>query len=60
MKKEFPEIMDIEQAAEYLGMGKSTLYRKLKEGKIPGAKKIGTWKISKKVLDESFGRGEGA
>ena len=57
---DFPEIMDLKQAAKYLGMGESTLYRKLKKGEIPGAKKIGVWKISKKVLDESFGRGEGA
>lgn len=43
--------LNIEQAAEYLNIGKRTLYRYLHTGRIKAAK-IGYWRFRKEDLDE--------
>jgi len=49
--KETKEVMNIEELAEYLGISKWTLYRKVEHKEIPAAK-IGTqWRFSKAVID---------
>lgn len=46
------EIMSPQEAAEYLGISRVTLYKLLKNGEVP-AKKFGDqWRISKAVLDK--------
>lgn len=47
-----PEILNAYQAAEYLGIGYSTLLKKLQAGELPGAKLgAGHWRIVKAELD---------
>jgi len=38
MKEGFSEIMTLEETARYLKIGKSTLYKMAREGKIPAVK----------------------
>ena len=49
MKEKFSEIMTLEETAQYLKLGKSTLYKMTREGKIPAVKiadlRKDLWKI---------------
>ena len=44
------EILTIEQAADYLQIGKRSIYKLAKEGKIPGKKVLNKWRFEKKSL----------
>ena len=46
------EIMTPRDAAGYLSIHVRTIYRLVKEGKIPGRKVGGGWRFKKDVLDE--------
>ncbi len=48
---ESPEVMNIRQAAEYLGISSDTLYKYLAEERIPAFKLGNRWKFKKTVLD---------
>jgi len=45
------ETMTPEEAAQYLRVHPSTVYRNLRSGRLPGAKVGQQWRISKAVLD---------
>jgi excisionase family DNA binding protein len=45
------EVMDIRQAAEYLGISGDTLYRYASEGFIPAFKLGNRWRFKKTLLD---------
>jgi excisionase family DNA binding protein len=45
------EVMDIRQAAEYLGISADTLYRYASEGLIPAFKLGNRWKFKRSLLD---------
>ena len=45
------EVMDIRQAAEYLGISGGTLYRYASEGFIPAFKLGNRWRFKKTLLD---------
>ena len=45
------EVMDIRQAAEYLGISGDTLYRYASEGFIPAFKLGNRWRFKKSLLD---------
>ncbi len=45
------EVMDIRQAAEYLGISGDTLYRYASEGFIPAFKLGNRWRFRKSLLD---------
>lgn len=45
------DIMNLEEATEFLGLSKSTLYSLLKKKEIPATKVASTWMFSKKVLE---------
>jgi len=48
-----PKFMGAKEFANELGMHRQTLYEKLYEGEIPGARKVGgRWKIPRWALDE--------
>ena len=47
-----PTWLTLTEAAEYLRMGKSTLYKLLREGKLPGYKAGKVWRFSTSELDE--------
>lgn len=45
------EVMDIRQAAEYLGISADTLYRYASEGFVPAFKLGNRWRFRKSLLD---------
>ncbi len=45
------EVMDIRQAAEYMGISGDTLYRYASEGFIPAFKLGNRWRFKKSLLD---------
>jgi excisionase family DNA binding protein len=48
---ELPEVMNIRQASEYLGVSPDTLYKYVSEDKIPAFKLGNRWKFKKTLLD---------
>lgn len=46
------EVMTIKEVSAYLRLGRSTVYKLVNEGKVPGRKVGGTWRFSKRRLDE--------
>ena len=44
------EIMTIEEAAYYLQIGKKSIYKLAKAGKIPGKKILNKWRFEKESL----------
>lgn len=51
------EIMDISEAAEYLGLHPETLRDKARAGALPAAKLGRRWRFRKADLDEWLSRG---
>lgn len=47
-----PEIMTLQEVADYLGLHYLTIYRLIQERKIPAAKIGGSWRFRKDVLDQ--------
>jgi len=58
-----PEVMNIRQASQYLGVSADTLYKYVYEEKIPAFKLGNRWKFKKTILDSwmerKSTRGEG-
>jgi excisionase family DNA binding protein len=50
------EVMDIRQAAEYLGISGDTLYRYASEGFVPAFKLGNRWRFKKTLLDAWMSR----
>ncbi|MDL1971117.1 MAG: helix-turn-helix domain-containing protein [Candidatus Desulfofervidaceae bacterium] len=48
----FGEIMTLEETAKYLKIGKSTLYKMAREGKIPAVKIANQWRLRKEDIDK--------
>lgn len=44
--------LTVAEAAEYLKMGRSTIYKLLKEGKLPAHKAGRAWRFDVKELDD--------
>ena len=47
-----PEVMNIRQASEYLGVSPDTLYKYVGEQKIPAFKLGNRWRFKKSKLDQ--------
>lgn len=45
-----PDVLTVEQAAEYLQTSKVTIWRWLSDGRLPGAKIGGRWRILKSEI----------
>lgn len=45
------QIMTLREVAEYLGLHYLTIYRLIREGKIPAARLGGRWRFKRDVLD---------
>lgn len=45
------EVMDVAQAARYLGVSADSLYKYLSEGKLPAFKLGNRWRLKKTALD---------
>ncbi|MDL1957206.1 MAG: helix-turn-helix domain-containing protein [Candidatus Desulfofervidus auxilii] len=52
MKEGFSEIMTLEETARYLKIGKSTLYKMARKGKIPAVKIANQWRFIKEDIDK--------
>lgn len=52
------EILTIEEAATYLQIGKRSIYKLAKEGKIPGKKVLNKWRFEKESLRSWVSGGE--
>jgi excisionase family DNA binding protein len=50
-QKETKQVMDIQQLAEYLGIGKSKIYSLIRQKKIPASKIGRQYRFSKDVID---------
>ena len=46
-----PEVMTISDLAEYLQVSKSSLYKLVQQGKVPGQKVGKHWRFHKEVID---------
>lgn len=46
-----PELLTVQQVAELLHLHAMTVYRLVKEGKLPGFKVGGRWRFEKGVLE---------
>jgi len=51
----YPEVLTLEQAAEYLHVTPDELCQELESGRIPGAKLAGKWRIKRDILNDLFG-----
>jgi excisionase family DNA binding protein len=49
--KETPEIMDVRQLAQYLGIGKSKIYNLIRQKKIPASRIGRQYRFAKQVID---------
>jgi excisionase family DNA binding protein len=52
MASERPEVMSIEELAEYLKISVSTLYKLAQEGGLPGKKVGRRWRFLKGAIDD--------
>jgi excisionase family DNA binding protein len=50
-ERDYPEIMTIEQAAEYLQLHKQVVYRHVRKGTIPASRIGATIRFKKSVID---------
>jgi excisionase family DNA binding protein len=55
--KEPGEIMNLQEAAAYLGVSTKTFQKVLREGDVPGRKVGREWKFSRRALSAWVGRG---
>ena len=53
------EILTIEEASSFLQIGKRSLYRLVKEGKVPGKKVLNKWRFEKESLKAWVREGNG-
>jgi excisionase family DNA binding protein len=53
---DFPEVMTLQQAADFLQLHYQTLWEMVKDKKIPAKKVGGSWRIMKKDLIEYFNK----
>ncbi len=51
MFKQPDEVMTLDELAAYLKLPKSTLYKQVQEGKIPGQKIGKQWRFGKRAID---------
>jgi excisionase family DNA binding protein len=59
-RNEVREVMDIRQAAEYLGISPDTLYKYASESFIPAFKLGNRWRFKKSRLDDWMDQQSGA
>ena len=52
------EILTIEEAAAYLQIGKRSIYKLAKDGKIPGKKVLNKWRFEKESLRSWVSHGD--
>lgn len=48
----YPEILLVEEVAEYLRVNKQTIYNLLRQGQLPAKKIGGQWRFHKQAIDD--------
>ncbi len=56
MKLHQDEVLTIDELATYLKVSKSTLYKLVQEGKIPGQKVGKHWRFHRDVIEQWLGK----
>ena len=51
-RKGLPRLMTLDELAEYLGLGKQTIYNWLHQNKISGIKVGKVWRFDRKYIDQ--------
>ncbi|MBU0694823.1 MAG: helix-turn-helix domain-containing protein [Candidatus Omnitrophica bacterium] len=51
-KKRMPQLISVEELADYLGLQKQTIYNWLNQRKISGIKIGKVWRFDRKYIDE--------
>lgn len=51
VRRQRTQVMTLPEVAKYLGLHKMTVYRFVKECKIPATKIGGRWRVKKDILD---------
>ena len=54
MSTQSDQILTLEELAIYLKIPKSTLYKLVQEGRVPGQKLGKQWRFAKKAVDQWF------
>ena len=52
MKEQIPDVLTIEEVAQYLRISQSTLYKEAQKGKIPRQKIGRRWRFSRLALEK--------
>jgi len=60
MKKQAPDVLTLNEVAEYLRIPRSTAYKLAQEGKIPGQKVGRHWRFHRTVVERWLGNDERA
>jgi excisionase family DNA binding protein len=47
-----PDVLTVAEVANYLRLSTSAVYRALEEGRLPGTKPLGRWRVLRAELDE--------
>ncbi len=55
MSKQVPDVMTLNEVAEYLRVPRSTLYKLAQEGRIPAQKVGRQWRFRRVVVDHWLG-----
>jgi excisionase family DNA binding protein len=58
-KKDFGEILTLQETAEFLQLSRATVYSYAQKGKLPGVKMGNKWRFSKKKLEDIIYTGQG-
>lgn len=57
MPTQLDEVLTIDELAAYLKVSKSTLYKLVQEGKVPGQKVGKHWRFHRDVIEGWLGKG---
>lgn len=57
MNKQTPDVMTLDEVAEYLRIPRSTVYKLAREGRIPGQKIGRQWRFRRAVVERWLGDG---
>ncbi len=55
--RQFREVLNLRETAEYLRICEATVYSYVKQGKLPGRKMGNKWRFSKQALDRFLAKG---
>jgi len=57
MSKQTPDVMTLNEVAEYLRIPRSTAYKLVQEGRIPGQKVGRQWRFRRAIVEQWLGEG---